>query len=50
MNPYFAAKQGHIDEIIMPEDTRQKLTAAFGGLKGKKQTIAYQKKHGNISL
>lgn len=50
MNPYFAAKQGHIDEIIMPEDTRQKLTAAFGGLKGKKQTIAYPKKHGNISL
>lgn len=52
MNPYFAAKQGYIDEIILPEETRSKLINAFAGLKNKKQCKAFkrEKKHGNISL
>lgn len=50
MNPYFAAKQGYIDEIIMPEDTRQTLIHAFEGLRNKKKSAASYRKHGNISL
>lgn len=52
MNPYFAAKQGYIDEIIMPEKTRQKLSEAFEGFRNKNKTIRMigAKKHGNISL
>lgn len=49
MNPYFAARQGYIDEIISPEETKRILTDAFAGLKGKVQRCA-GKKHGNISL
>lgn len=52
MNPYFAAKQGYIDEIILPEETRETLINAFAGLKNKVQNAAgnMEKKHGNISL
>lgn len=52
MNPYFAARQGYIDEIIMPEETKQTLLNAFEGLKDKVQHSVSNvgKKHGNISL
>lgn len=52
MNPYLAAKQGYVDEIILPEETRQTLIDAFGGLKDKVQYKVFEmeKKHGNISL
>lgn len=52
MSPYFAAKQGYIDEIILPEETRQTLINAFAGLKNKVQykVCSLEKKHGNISL
>ena len=52
MNPYYAARQGYIDEIIYPGETRATLICAFAGLKGKGRYIAdgIRKKHGNISL
>lgn len=52
MNPYFAAKQGYIDEIIMPEETKRTLLGAFEGLRDKVRRSADNagKKHGNISL
>src|SRR6185436_14027491 len=34
-NPYRAAERGFIDEVIVPEDTRAKLIAAFEMLKNK---------------
>ncbi|MDO5131361.1 MAG: acyl-CoA carboxylase subunit beta [Eubacteriales bacterium] len=50
LNPYFAASCGFVDEIILPEETRQKLILAFRGLENKKTEISLPKKHGNISL
>lgn len=49
LNPYFAASYGMVDEIIMPEETREKLISAFVALEGK-TTVKYEKKHGNIAL
>ena len=49
MNPYLAASRGFIDEVIRPEDTRKKLTAALEMLAGKKLEQPW-KKHGNIPL
>lgn len=49
LNPYYAASYGLIDEIILPENTRQKLVLAFEGLEGKR-TNSISKKHGNITL
>ncbi|HTL82514.1 MAG TPA: acyl-CoA carboxylase subunit beta [Bacteroidia bacterium] len=48
-NPYMAAARGYIDEVIIPEDTRTKLIAAFGMLKNKAAKLP-RKKHGNIPL
>jgi propionyl-CoA carboxylase beta chain len=48
-NPYRAAERGYIDEVIKPEDTRQKLITAFEMLKNKVDTMP-RKKHGNIPL
>lgn len=52
MNPYFAARQGYIDEIILPEETRRMLIKAFAGLRNKRRRMVggVEKKHGNISL
>lgn len=52
MNPYCAARQGYIDEVIFPEETRRTLIGAFAGLKNKMRdrTPERRKKHGNISL
>lgn len=48
-NPYNAAAGGHIDDIIMPSETRPRLIAALELLRDK-QTKLPAKKHGNIPL
>lgn len=50
LNPYYAAKQGYVDEIILPEYTRVKLLDALLGLNDKKIEFRCDRKHGNISL
>ncbi len=49
LNPYFAAANGLVDEVIAPEDTRKRLAQAFESLKYKKVDTPW-KKHGNIPL
>lgn len=49
MNPYYAASRGFVDEVIRPEDTREKIREALMMLKNKRQTRP-AKKHGNIPL
>jgi propionyl-CoA carboxylase beta chain len=48
-NPYKAAERGYIDEVIRPEDTREKLIKAFKMLENKADKLP-RKKHGNIPL
>lgn len=48
-NPYQAAGRGYIDEVILPEETREKLIAAFQMLENKVVNLP-GKKHGNIPL
>ena len=40
---------GMIDEVILPEETREKIISAFESLENKKVEML-PKKHGNISL
>ncbi|MBI1183352.1 methylmalonyl-CoA carboxyltransferase [bacterium] len=48
-HPYKAAERGYIDEVIIPEETRQKLIRGFAMLENKVDTLP-RKKHGNIPL
>lgn len=48
-NPYKAAERGYIDEVIRPEDTREKLIKTFKMLENKVDKLP-RKKHGNIPL
>jgi propionyl-CoA carboxylase beta chain len=48
-NPYRAAHRGYIDEVIFPDQTREKLIRAFGMLENKVAKLP-RKKHGNIPL
>jgi len=48
-NPYRAAHRGYIDEVIFPDQTREKLIKAFQMLENKVATLP-KKKHGNIPL
>jgi propionyl-CoA carboxylase beta chain len=48
-NPYRAAERGYVDEVILPEKTRNKLIAAFKMLENKADKLP-RKKHGNIPL
>lgn len=48
-NPYQAAARGFVDDVILPEETRSKLIAAFQMLENKAEVLP-QKKHGNIPL
>lgn len=48
-NPYRAAHRGYIDEVIYPEQTREKLIRAFAMLENKVAKLP-RKKHGNIPL
>ncbi len=49
MNPYVAASRGFVTEVIKPDETRKRLTAALKMLKNK-QVAPVPKKHGNIPL
>lgn len=48
-NPYRAAERGFVDEVIFPEETREKLISAFEMLENKVVNNP-RKKHGNIPL
>ena len=48
-NPYVAAAQGFIDDVIDPRETRPQLIRALGMLHNKQDTLP-PKKHGNIPL
>jgi propionyl-CoA carboxylase beta chain len=48
-NPYRAAHRGYIDEVIYPDQTREKLIKAFAMLENKAAKLP-KKKHGNIPL
>ncbi len=48
-NPYGAAARGFIDEVILPEDTRERLIRAYHMLRNK-VVNGPKRKHGNIPL
>jgi len=48
-NPYRAAARGYVDQVIRPDETRQKLIKAFKMLENKVDSMP-KKKHGNIPL
>ncbi len=48
-SPYAAAASGHVDDVILPSETRAKLIAALDFLRDK-QVAPLPKKHGNIPL
>ncbi|MEH7388613.1 acyl-CoA carboxylase subunit beta [Bacillus sp. JJ1521] len=48
-NPYIAASQGMVDDVIDPRETRIKIIQALEMLRNKKETRP-NKKHGNIPL
>ncbi len=48
-NPYRAAHRGYIDEVIFPDQTREKLIKGFQMLENKVAVLP-KKKHGNIPL
>jgi acetyl-CoA carboxylase carboxyltransferase component len=47
--PYVAAASGHVDDVILPSETRARLIAAFDFLRDK-QATSLPKKHGSIPL
>lgn len=50
-SPYVAASLGYVDDVIYPEETREKLIAALSTLKNKKTAPSPRpRKHGNIPL
>jgi acetyl-CoA carboxylase carboxyltransferase component len=48
-SPYTAAASGHVDDVILPSETRRRLIAALGFLRDK-QISTLPKKHGSIPL
>jgi len=48
-SPYVSAASGHVDDIIEPAETRQRLIAALELLRDKR-SVSPDKKHGNIPL
>ncbi|MCG2742421.1 MAG: acyl-CoA carboxylase subunit beta [Desulfobacteraceae bacterium] len=48
-NPFLAAKQGFIDDVILPHETRHRLIRSLQFLEGK-QVNQPPRKHGNIPL
>ncbi|MEO1536535.1 MAG: acyl-CoA carboxylase subunit beta [Pseudomonadota bacterium] len=48
-NPFRAAERGFIDEVIMPQSTRKRVSRAFASLRTKKLSNPW-KKHDNIPL
>ena len=49
LNPYVAASRGFVDEVIHPEETRERLLSSLKAFAGK-EAAAPKKKHGNIPL
>lgn len=48
-NPYIAAAKGYIDDVILPEETRDRLIAGLRACQGKRER-GPERKHGNIPL
>jgi propionyl-CoA carboxylase beta chain len=48
-SPHAAAASGHVDDVILPSETRRKLIAALDFLRDK-QAASLPKKHGSIPL
>jgi propionyl-CoA carboxylase beta chain len=48
-NPYYAATTGHVDDVIEPLETREKIIASLGALRDK-YAPAPPRKHGNIPV
>ncbi|WP_050602903.1 acyl-CoA carboxylase subunit beta [Ruegeria sp. 6PALISEP08] len=48
-NPFVAAERGFVDEVIMPQSTRRRVSKAFASLRGKQLKNPW-KKHDNIPL
>ena len=48
-NPFVAAEKGFIDEVIMPRNTRRRISRAFASLRNKRLSNP-MKKHDNIPL
>lgn len=48
-NPYYAAKRGYVDDVIVPSETRQKVAAALNMLESKRESRP-AKKHGNFPV
>jgi len=48
-NPYVAARQGYVNAVIQPRDTRPRIIAALEALQNKKESRP-TKKHGNIPM
>jgi acetyl-CoA/propionyl-CoA carboxylase carboxyl transferase subunit len=48
-SPYAAAASGHVDDVILPSETRQRLIVALDFLRDK-QASSLPKKHGSIPL
>lgn len=49
MNPYYAAKRGFVDEVILPIETKNKLLSALSLLEDKKEERP-KKKHDNMPM
>lgn len=49
MNPYIAAEHGFVDEVIAPNETRERIVSAFNMFENKEKVLP-SKKHGNIPL
>src|SRR5574340_170565 len=49
LNPYAAAADGYIDDVIEPRETRKRVIAALAALREKTE-VTPAKKHGNIPL
>ena len=49
MNPYVAAERGYVDEVIRPDETKERVLNAFRMLQ-QKSVNTVPKKHGNIPL
>lgn len=49
LNPYIAAANGYIDDVIESTETRKRISDAFASLRTKKKDNPW-KKHGNIPL
>jgi acetyl-CoA carboxylase carboxyltransferase component len=48
-NPYIAAERGYVDDVIPPQETRDRLVRSLEMLRSKRETIP-QRKHGNVPL